>query len=126
MTFEINGKEYEAAKYDFNTHCEFDSYGVNAIEISTRPLPVLRAYLAICGDMSLTQAGRELEKHFIGGGKLEEITTCLMKELDASDFFMEMIKKLKESMTEEEEAPKEAPKEAPAKTKRVRSTKKNG
>lgn len=121
MTFTINGKEYESAKYDFNTHCEFDSLGVNAIEISTKPLPVLRAYLAICGDMSLEKAGKELEKHFVNGGKLEEITTCLIKELDASDFFTAMVTKLKETMTEDEE-PQE---EAPAKTKRARSTKKS-
>lgn len=125
MSFKINGKSYEGAKYDFNTHCEFDAMGVNAMEITTKPAPVLRAYFAISTGMSVTEAGNELEKHFLNGGKFDELTAELIKEMDRSDFFMTMIEKAKESLEETENQTEETP-DSQEKTKRVRSTKKKG
>lgn len=123
MSFTINGQKYEGAKYDFNTHCEFDALGVNPLEITTKPMPVLRAYLSISSGMSITEAGEELEQHYLNGGKFEEIGACLIQEMDASDFFMKMIENAKEE-ADKKKAEKET-EETPEKTKRVRSMKKN-
>jgi hypothetical protein len=109
MEFTINGKTYEGAKYDFNTHCEFDALGVNALSLSANPLPVLRAYLSICSGMDLITCGKELEQHIVGGGNLAEMITLLAKEINNSDFFMAITKSQK---TEE-------------KTKRTKDTKKS-
>lgn len=117
MSFKINGKTYEGAKYDFNTHCDFDALGVNPLEITTKPMPVLRAYLSISTGMSITEAGEELEKHFINGGNFEELGATLIKEMEASSFFMTMIEKVK-ATAESQESSEEKP-------KRTRSTKKN-
>ena len=114
MTFTINGNKYEAAKYDFNTHCEFDSLGVNVLSLRENPLPVLRAYLSISSGMSLVECGKELEQHIIKGGDFAEMITVLAKEMNASDFFMAITGQKKETT------------EAPEKAKRTRSTKKNG
>lgn len=108
MKFTINGTEYEGAKYDFNTHCDFDAMGVNVLSIRKNPLPVIRAYLAISTGMDLHEAGKELEKHLIDGGSYTDIISCLAKEMNDSDFFMAMIK--------ENQEPKE-------KTKREKATK---
>ena len=56
MKFTINGTEYEGAKYDYNTHCDFDAMGVNVLTIRKNPLPVIRAYLAISSGMDLHEA----------------------------------------------------------------------
>ena len=114
MKFKVNGKEYEGAKYDFNTHCEFDSMGVNPLMLKDNPLPVIRAYLAISSGMTLTEAGNELEKHFIGGGDFTEIIVNLAKELNESDFFT-ATSQTTETSTEKSEA----------KTKRGKTTKRS-
>lgn len=96
MTFTINGKKYESAKYSFNTHCRFEELGANALELQRKPTIVCRAYLAICGDMSLEEAGEEIEQHFINGGDLSEMIIAFAKELNESGFFMAMIERAKE------------------------------
>lgn len=110
MKFTINGTEYEGAKYDFNTHCDFDALGVNVLELQNKPLPVLRAYLSICSGMRINECGTELEKHLVGGGNLAEMISVLAKEINESDFFMAVMGQAKT------ESPAEKPK---------RGTKKN-
>ena len=119
--FTINGKNYEGAKYDFNTHCDFDALGVNVLTLRENPLPVLRAYLSISSGMSLIDSGKELEKHIINGGTLAEMIGSLAKEMNNSDFFMALTGQMKEETEAQETETK-----APAKTKRTKSTKKNG
>ena len=93
MKFTINGNEYEGAKYDYNTHCAFQEYGVTALDIRKKPESVLRAYLAISTGMTPEEAGEEIEKHIIGGGNLEELAIGLIKEMGKSDFFQAIVKK---------------------------------
>lgn len=116
MSFTINGQKYDGAKYDFNTHCEFDAMGVNPLMLKANPLPVIRAYLSISSGLSLAESGNELEQHIIKGGKLTEIITALAKEMNDSAFFTAITKEMTES-------PEKA--ESQAKTKRVKTTKKN-
>jgi len=122
MKFKVNGKEYEGAKYDFNTHCEFDSMGVNPLMLKDNPLPVIRAYLAISSGMTLTEAGNELEKHFIGGGDFTEIIVNLAKELNESDFFTAIMKM---QMPETSQTTETSTEKSEAKTKRGKTTKRS-
>ena len=123
MKFTINGKEYEGAKYDFNTHCEFDALGVNVLNIQSNPLPVLRAYLSICSGMDLIACGKELEAHLIKGGSLAEVMALLTKEITSSDFFIAITKRENQKEAQEEE--KETPEEEKEKTKPAKNTKAN-
>ena len=91
MKFTINGKEYESAKYSFNTHCQFDEMGVNVLDIKNKPFSILRAYFSISSGMDLDTCGDELEAHIMNGGKLDDITTVFLKELDKSDFFRSLV-----------------------------------
>ena len=123
MRFKVNGVEYEGAKYDFNTHCEFDAMGINVMSVRRRPLPVIRAYLAISTGMDLEEAGKELEQEFLKGGDFSDIMNCLAKECNNSDFFMKLVEENQKAAEEKTEEPEEeAPKE---KTKRGKTTKKN-
>lgn len=115
MSFTINGQKYDGAKYDFNTHCEFDAMGVNPLMLKANPLPVIRAYLSISSGLSLAESGNELEQHIIKGGKLTEIITALAKEMNDSAFFTAITKEMTETESQE----------SPAKTRRVKTTKKN-
>ena len=72
--FTINGKEYEGAKYNYNTSCEFEEMGIQVSEIGKKPQSVLRAYLAISSGMDVEDAGAEIEAHIIAGGTLEDIS----------------------------------------------------
>ena len=106
MKFTINGKEYEGAKYNFNTSCQFEEMGVNIADIGKKPFGVLRAYLAISGKMDLEKAGDEIEKHIVSGGDLDEMQAVLSKELTDSGF----IKSLQARATEETEEIEKKPK----------------
>lgn len=96
MKFTVNGTEYEGAKYDFNTHCEFDAMGVSVLDAQNKPLPVLRAYLAISTGMNIAMAGKEIEKHLIDGGSLNDMMLCLTTEVTNSDFFIALMKRQEE------------------------------
>lgn len=85
--FTINGKEYEGAKYSFNTSCQFEEMGVNLADISKKPMGVMRAYLAISGNMDLVEAGEEIEQHVVNGGNLNGLQDVFAKELETSGFF---------------------------------------
>lgn len=103
MTFTINGKEYEGAKYNYNTSCLFEEMGVSIAELGKKPQSVMRAYLAISGGMELEEAGNEIEQHIINGGELTEIQSAFAKELADSGFFKSLVNL---SMKDEEETPK--------------------
>lgn len=95
MRFTINGTEYEGAKYDFNTYCTMAEMGVDVDVIFSKPLVASRAYLAVSGNMTLEQAGDELEAHFIAGGNIKELSDALAEELQTSGFFQTMVDKMK-------------------------------
>ena len=101
MKFTINGNEYEGAKYNYNTSCQFEEMGVNISDIAKKPMGVMRAYLAISSGMDMEDAGNEIEQHLIGGGDLTEIQSALAKEMSDSGFF----KRLLEMATQTDETP---------------------
>ena len=95
MKFTVNGNEYEGAKYDYNAHCEMQEMGVDVLEIKKKPMLVARAYFALSAGLDTEEAGKEIEKHIIGGGDLGDIIVALLKEMEQSDFFQSIIQKSK-------------------------------
>ena len=104
--FTINGKEYEGAKYNYNTSCAFEEMGVQVSEIGKKPQSVLRAYLAISSGMDLEEAGAEIEEHIIAGGTLTDISNVFAKELSESGFFKSLLQSVQEEETTEKKAKK--------------------
>lgn len=86
-TFNINGTLVTTKTFDFNTLCDFDSYGVSLQDIANKPMAFVRAYVACCMNTSLEMAGQEINNHVINGGKLDDIFEVINKELENSGFF---------------------------------------
>ena len=106
MKFTVNGKEYEGAKYNYNVSCLFEEMGVAISDLGRKPQSVLRAYLAISGDMDVEEAGNEIEQHLIAGGNLRDMTNVLNTELSESGFFKSLLTMTDETPEETQEKKK--------------------
>ena len=65
--------------------------GVNLADIGKKPMGVMRAYLAVSGNMDLNEAGEEIEQHVVNGGDLNDLQTVFAKELESSGFFKSLL-----------------------------------
>lgn len=83
----INNKSYKALPMSFNTICELEALGVDLTKIESNYMQTMRAYLSLCMKCSLEDAGKELEKHFINGGDLDEFSEEFQKAVEQSGFF---------------------------------------
>lgn len=85
--FTVNGVTYIAKPFDFDLVCELEDLGVTFERIDKMPMSLIRAYFAICAETDKAQAAALIQNHMINGGKLDDITDAMSKEMDASDFF---------------------------------------
>lgn len=99
-TFTVNGTEYKARKVDYNLVCDLDRYGANLMQLATGSgtFGLARAYLAVCGGMTLAQAGNEIEQHYLNGGEMSVIIDVLAGEMEESDFFQRMLEEMAEKI----------------------------
>lgn len=86
-TFEINGKEYNAAEFDFNLTCELEDNGVSLSDIRKKPMSFIRSYVALSAGVDVDIAGKEIEAHITNGGKLDDVMNVMMEQINDSDFF---------------------------------------
>lgn len=86
-TFKVNGKLYTAKPFDFNMVCDFEEMGIAMKSLSTKPMSAVRVYLAICGNVGVAEAGKEMENHIINGGSLDDVIKAMTEEMNDSDFF---------------------------------------
>lgn len=86
-TFVINGKEYRARAFDFNLLCDLEDMGISLQAAAGKPMSMVRAYFAICADMSREAAGKEMEEHIAKGESFEDIMKVIAAEMEKSDFF---------------------------------------
>lgn len=91
-TFTVNGAEYKAKPFDFNLVCDLEDMGVPIEEMGKKKMSMVRAYFALCAGKGNEFAGKELNAHFVGGGKFEEIIEVMNKEMEISDFFQALNK----------------------------------
>ena len=98
-TFTINGTEYKAKPFDFNLICDLEDMGISLEEMGNKKMSMIRAYFAICVGKGSEFAGKELNAHFVGGGKFENIVEAMNKEMEISDFFQTLIKGTKTEAT---------------------------
>ena len=86
-TFEINGKRYTAAPFNFNTVCDLEELGMSLSTVAKNPMTAVRAYFAVCYGGDKERAGNEIEQHIIKGGDFSVIIDAMNKEMEKSDFF---------------------------------------
>lgn len=85
--FTVNDVTYTAKPFDFDTVCELEDMGVTFERIDKMPMSLVRAYFAICAGVIKEQASELIQKHLMNGGKLDDISNAMTKEMEASDFF---------------------------------------
>lgn len=86
-TFTVNKKTYPIREFDFNFMCDLEDRGISIENIGDKPLKILREYLATVAGISSEAAGKELEMHVIGGGKMEDLYGALNIAMEESGFF---------------------------------------
>lgn len=86
-TFKVNGKTYKQKELDFNAMCDLEQMGGSVIELKSKSMSFMRAYLAFCGNMSEEEAGNEIMAHLQNGGKFDEISKALNDAVKDSGFF---------------------------------------
>lgn len=86
-TFELNNNVIVAKKFDFNTVCDLEDLGVSLQDAQKKPTAMVRAYVALCANTTITVAGQMLEAHIANGGNFDDIINVMTKEMETSDFF---------------------------------------
>ena len=97
-TFTVNGVEYNAKPFDFNMACDLEDRGIALSVFVSKPNAAIRSYFAVCANMSIEKAGNELNAHFVSGNNLGELAEAMNAELDASDFFQQMVRQAAAAM----------------------------
>lgn len=123
-TFVINDNKYVAKEIDFNAYCEFEDMGLSFFgsEMGRKGMSFLRGYLAYCGNISIEQAGKEMECHMINGGDFQQLSEIFAEEVENSSFFR-AIKNQTEQMETETEEEEEVVVAPPKKTTTKKTTK---
>ena len=85
--FTLNGVTYTAKPFDFDMICDLEDMGVSFERIDKMPMSLVRAYFAICAETNKEQASALIQNHMIKGGKLDDLSDAMAKEMDESDFF---------------------------------------
>lgn len=102
--FIINEKNYVAKTFDFNLVCDLEDRGVDITKALTGSvLPLCRAYLSVCGNISPEVAGNEIQAHIINGGTIEDLAGIISDEVGKSDFFRHLTKNENKEVTEDAE-----------------------
>lgn len=84
--FTINGKEYVAAKLNFNTIADMSDMGIDMLSGHFPVVSAIRAYFAVCAGLDKEDAGNEIDAHIMAGGNLEELLLAFRKESEVSGF----------------------------------------
>lgn len=91
-TFTLNGKTYTAKEIDFNMICDLEEQGISLEDIEKKPMSMIRTYIAICMNATKEYAGKQMEEHFINGGKLDDVATVMGEAMETSGFFQALNK----------------------------------
>ena len=111
-TFTLNGVTYVAKPFDFDMVCELEDMGVSFERIDKMPMSLIRAYFAICASTDKEQAAALIQNHMIKGGKLDDVTSAMSKEMENSDFFRALSENKDETSTESKRKKKESTEES--------------
>lgn len=82
----VNGKDYKAKDFSFNTICDLQDMGVD-LSANVKPTVLLRAYVSVCMGVDKETAGNEIEAHIVNGCNFDEIMETMYALMEESDFF---------------------------------------
>ena len=85
--FTVNGVTYTAKPFDFDLICDLEDMGVSIERIDKMPMSLIRGYFALCANVEPKVASSWIQEHLKKGGKVDDITEAMTKEMDVSDFF---------------------------------------
>ena len=111
-TFVLNGVTYVAKPFDFDMVCELEDMGVTFERIDKMPMSLIRAYFAICANTDKEQAAALIQNHMVKGGKLDDVTAVMSKEMENSDFFRALSTNESKTSTESKRKAKESTEES--------------
>lgn len=106
--FTLNGVTYTAKPFDFDMVCELEDMGVSFERIDKMPMSLIRAYFAVCANADKAQAAALIQNHMTNGGKLDDITDAMSKEMENSDFFRALSAKEEQDSTASKRKAKES------------------
>lgn len=101
--FTLNGVTYTAKPFDFDLVCDLEDMGVSIQKIQKMPMSLIRGYVALCADVEPKIASSWIQAHLVGGGKLDDITAAMAKEMNESDFFRSLSQSEETEVTENQE-----------------------
>ena len=110
--FTLNGVTYTAKPFDFDLVCDLEDMGVTFERIDKMPMSLIRAYFALCANIDKVQAAALIQNHMINGGKLDDVTNAMSKEMENSDFFRSFQQGEEKTSTESKRKPKEQSEES--------------
>ena len=110
--FTVNGVTYTAKPFDFDLICELEDMGVTFDRIEKMPMSLIRAYFALCANVDKQEAADMIQKHMISGGKWDDISDAMGKEMVNSDFFRALDKKEEQTSTESTRKARESKEES--------------
>lgn len=119
--FKFNGKAYKAVPFNFNTICDLERYGVSLSDISERPISTVRGYFAVCGHMTVEEAGTELEAGIVNGENMNEIMNVMQEQIAESGFFHAINKTAEQDPQESEEQETGEVTPAPKRTRKAKA-----
>ena len=105
--FTVNGVTYTAKPFDFDLVCDLEDMGVTFERIDKMPMSLIRAYFAICANTDKMQAAALIQNHMMNGGKLDDVTDAMSKEMESSDFFRALNPETEKTTTESKRKTKE-------------------
>lgn len=85
--FVVDKVSYIAKPFDFDMVCELEDMGVTFERIEKMPMSLVRAYFALCAGVSKEEAASIIQRHLMNGGKMDDISEPMAKEMGDSDFF---------------------------------------
>ena len=109
-SFTVNNKKYVAKDFTYNTVCDLEDMGVSLSDFKAKPMSVIRAYLAICSDGDMDNAGNEIQAHIIAGGNFDDMMQIMSEKMDESDFFQALSNRTEDNPTEGTETQSKAKK----------------
>ena len=110
-TLTVNKVSYIAKPFDFDMICELEDMGVSFERIDKMPMSLIRGYFAVCAETTKEQAALLIQNHLVQGGKLEDITEPMAKEMNDSDFFRSLASNEAQTSTKVKRKEKESSEE---------------
>lgn len=85
---------------DFGKLAQFEDMGISVMDIGSKPIKEVIAYVACVAEVSYNEASKLIKEHVKNGGSHSEFMECYAEALKDSDFFHELLTEAKAPQTE--------------------------